>query len=242
MKDFLIKFLDNPIEFTRRVIDKMIIFPLKYGRKDDYDAARYWDDRFKRHKGNVKAVGIEGLSEEENLKQRGLAEEVFRDACQKQNLNYSQIHVLEIGCGTGFYTKILRDLGVKNYTGIDITDAYFPQLQKKFPQFHFVKKDVTTEPLDGTFDAIMMMDVIEHIVTDQKLSFAMNQINNSLKEQGLFFLVPVSASARRHLFHVRQWSLGEIERLFPLHAYRREKTIARKDDLLLVIQKKSVSA
>ena len=242
MKDFLIRFLGNPIEFTRRVIDKMIIFPLKYGRKDDYDAARYWDDRFKRHKGNVKAVGIEGLSEDDNLKLRGLAEEVFRDACQKQNLNYSQIHVLEIGCGTGFYTKILRDLDVKNYTGIDITDAYFPQLQNQFPQFQFVKKDVTTEPLDRTFDVIIMMDVIEHIVTDQKLSFAMTQVKDSLKENGLFFLVPVSASARRHLFHVRQWSMGEIERLFPLRAYRMEKTIARGDDLLLVIQKNSVSA
>lgn len=200
LKDILSRFKKDPLDFIRRALYKTIIGPLKYGEGNDYDAARYWRDRFSKYGQSLSGAGDEGQSEEENEKMYAEAAKVFTDLCRKEGVDFQSVSILEIGCGTGFYTQLLHNLGVKSYVGVDITDVLFPELRKKFPQFRFVRKDITSDKIEDMFDLIVMIDVIEHIVKESKLSFAMENVKNCLLANGNFIVSPIMDLSKRHLF------------------------------------------
>ncbi len=128
----------------------------------------------------------------------------------------AEARVLEIGCGTGYFTSLLEDLGVRSYAGCDVTDVLFPDLRARFPHFRFQQKDVTSEPLNGLWDVVLMIDVLEHIVDEQRLSRALENVRRAVRPSGLLLLGPVtdSASNRRRLFYVRLWSSADVRPVF----------------------------
>ncbi len=194
-----------------RGLSKVIIGPMIYGRKDDYDAQRYWSDRFSKYGNSLKGPGHEGLSEQENQKAYEAAAQIFINACSDLEMDLANARILEIGCGTGFYTEILAKLGAKNYLGVDITDVLFPKLKQKFPNFQFVKKDITTDAISGEFDLIVMIDVVEHIVKEDKLTSAMQTIKNSMSSEGRFIIAPLKTVKQRELFYVKFWSIEDLK-------------------------------
>lgn len=214
MTEFLIRLLKDPFGFIKRVILKTIIFPIKYGKKSGYDAENYWGNRFRNHRMSLKAVGCEGLSEEDNLHARERAIAVFDTVCRDQNIQFGTINILEIGCGNGFYTDYLRGKGARNYTGVDITDMLFGQLREKFPGYNFRRKDVTAGRIEEHYDFVVMMDVIQHIVNRQKLLSALENIRNCLRPNGIFIVAPLAGSSKRHLFHVHRWAVKELDGVF----------------------------
>jgi len=215
MNDLFLKLRRDPIGFLRRALYKILIAPLKYRRKGGYDAARYWRDRFSRHGTSLKGVGDEGLSEQENQEMYENAATAFLDLCRRENIDFATARVLEIGCGNGFYTQLLREQGVKRYLGVDITDVFFPDLAKRFPSFQFIRRDITADPIAGEFDLILMIDVIEHIVGEEKLDFAMTNVQRCLAGNGRFLVAPVASQGKRSLFYVRFWSAQDIRRRLP---------------------------
>ena len=229
------RFKKDPLGFVKRALYKILIGPIKYGRGNDYDAHRYWRDRFSKYGLSLRGAGDDGLSEEENEKMYVKAAEVFTDLCQRESVDFQSVRVLEIGCGTGFYTQLLCDLGVKSYVGVDITDVLFPELRKKFPQFKFVRKDIASDKIEGKFNLIVMIDVIEHIVKESKLSFAMENVKKCLLDNGVFIVSPIMDVSRRHLFYVRSWSLEDIKRRFPGHIFR--ELVPFRNNHILIIRK-----
>ena len=209
----------DPFGSIKRAIFKTVIGPIRYGMAGDYDAARYWHDRFTKYGRSWKGPGDEGLSEEENKRMYEEAAKVFIDACKSQNVNFEKARVLEIGCGSGFYTQLLHELGVKSYVGIDITDVFFPELRKKFPRFDFVRQDITEEKAIGIFDLIVMIDVIEHIVNDSRVDFAMENIKSCLTTNGVIIIGPVMESREKRFFYLKFWSLKDIKQRFPEHIF-----------------------
>lgn len=235
LKDLLSKFKKDPLNFIRRGLYKSIVGPLKYGKGDNYDTARYWHDRFSRYSLSLKGAGDEGLSEEENEKMYKEAAKVFTDLCRQESVNFQSVRVLEIGCGTGFYTQLLHNLGVKSYIGIDITDVLFPKLEKKFPQFKFIRRDITSDKIGGKFDLIIMIDVIHHIVEKSKFSYAMENVKNCLLANGVFIVSPIMEANKKHLFYVRFWSLEDIRQEFPGFIF--SKLVPFRHNHLLIIKK-----
>ena len=214
MPDILMRFLKDPLGFIKRVFYKTFIGPKKYGREDDYDAARYWDDRLSKYGDSLRGVGDEGKSDSDNVKEYVRDEKIFTDLLNSLNLEYDKIRVLDIGCGTGFYADILRRLGVRDYTGIDITDTLFEKHRQNLPNFKFVKMDFTTGKHTGQYDLIIMIEVLEHIVNDDKFTFAMDNIKSCLDENGVFVISSVWKSGGKHMFYVRKWTLDEIRAAF----------------------------
>lgn len=193
----------------------MIIGPFRYGWRGGYDAARYWRDRFVRHgAASLRSVGHESLSESENAAMYDNARDELLSACRREGINLAEARVLDIGCGNGFFTRVFSSAGVASYTGVDITDVFFPELRKRHPQFTFVKGDVTAGLPEGSFDVIVMIDVIEHIVSRERLNAAMNHVRAALSPGGVFFVSPIMARARRHLFYVHFWSREDVMRSF----------------------------
>jgi len=225
----------NPIDLLRRAFQKAVVGRLRYGRGDDYDAAAYWEDRFKRYGYSLKGAGHEGLSEEANTGMYEEAAEVFTDLCRKESVDFEAVRVLDIGCGNGFYTKLLHELGVKRYLGLDITDTLFPSLRESYPQFEFVREDITSDKLSGEFDLILMIDVVEHIVKESRLAQAMENVRDCLSSGGLFVVSGIRRVSRRRLFYVRSWSAEDIKKEFS--GYSVSEPLAFRDALILSIRK-----
>ena len=241
------KFKKNPFGLVRNVVQKGIIARLRYGHQQaGYDAARYWDDRLRKYGGSLRGVGDEGLSENDNARQYQEAAQAFRGLWQSLGLTADQVatlRVLEVGTGTGFYTRLLHELGVRTYTGVDITDALFAQLQAELPTFRFQRADVTdvalTSALVGLnnlpYDLLIILDVIEHIVTDEKFAQAMATLDSCLRPGGKLIIAPLMAKAQKHLFYVRFWSFVELQRFLP--SYRWGEPVAFRNSYLYVGQK-----
>jgi SAM-dependent methyltransferase len=214
MSDILERFAKDPFGFIKRVFFKKIIGPLKYGKGDDYDAAGYWDTRLGKYGDNLKGAGDEGKSHADNVREYEQDEKIFSELVKKLELDFANISVMDIGCGTGFYTDILKRLGVKKYTGLDITDTLFAKHKENFADYEFVKKDITTEKVEGKYDLIIMIEVLEHIVNDNKLSFAMENVKNCLTDDGVFIISSIWDKGKKHMFYVRRWTLDEIKQRF----------------------------
>ncbi|MDD5194092.1 MAG: class I SAM-dependent methyltransferase [Candidatus Omnitrophica bacterium] len=219
VENIFLKLIKDPFGFIKRGLYKTIIAPFKYGKGNDYDAKSYWNDRFRKYDHALRGVGDEGLSEEENKKAYEEAAGVFRGLCLQENIDFNNINVLEIGCGTGFYTQILHGLGVQHYTGVDITDALFSGLAKKFSKYTFIMKDITADTIEGKFGLVVMIDVIEHIVIESKFSAAMENVKKCLSGDGIFILAPIMHESKRHLFHTRSYSSDDIKREFPGYVF-----------------------
>lgn len=217
LKTLLLKFRQSPVTLIKNGFLKYFILHAKYRHKgNDYDAARYWQDRFYKYGKSLKGVGDEGLSEEQNQKMYAQAASVFQGILQRGGIDLQKAKVLEIGCGTGFFTGILNELGVNDYTGLDITDVLFDDLKRKFPHYKFILRDITQAILPDKYDLIIMIDVLEHIVDESKFNFAMDSIRQVLTDNGIFLAGPLLKKRQKHLFHVHFWTVDDVRRKFPV--------------------------
>jgi SAM-dependent methyltransferase len=219
----------------KRILYKTLIGPARYGRREGYDYARYWNDRFSKYGESLRGAGHEGLSEEKNKEMYREAARTFAEVCEKEGVDFNSARVLDIGCGTGFYSQLLYDLGVKHYVGMDVADVLFPQLARRFPEYEFRKGDITGEKVRGEFDLVLMIDVIEHIVEESKLSSAMDNVRDCMGKKGVFVVSGMRDISKKHLFYLRWWSVEDIKKRFP--GYEHGTPIPFRDSYILAIKK-----
>jgi ubiquinone/menaquinone biosynthesis C-methylase UbiE len=74
--------------------------------------------------------------------------------------------VLDIGTGTG---EILNALAPAQGCGIDLSSAMIQKAREKFPQLRFFAGSYETLDLGAGFDFILLLDVIEHLQSPEKL-------------------------------------------------------------------------
>lgn len=71
--------------------------------------------------------------------------------------------VLEVGCGSGYYTRALVELGAR-VTATDFSPAYVEQARRLTPQARFRVEDAQHLSFpDGSFDRVLLTEVIEHV-------------------------------------------------------------------------------
>jgi len=105
LKEVLYKVYKNPLGLLKRAIFKTLIAPFKYRKGNDYDAQKYWHDRFSKYGKTLTASGDEGLSEEENRRDYERAINTMMAVFRKENIDFEQTQALEIGCGL----KLLKE-------------------------------------------------------------------------------------------------------------------------------------
>jgi ubiquinone/menaquinone biosynthesis C-methylase UbiE len=109
---------------------------------------------------------------------------------QKYSGNIYNKRILDIGCGTGRTTFILKDLS-KEYTGIDYSAemiAYCENIFKCGENVRFIPCDVRNMRIfgDGQFDFVLVsyngLDYIDH----EGRRIALSEIHRVLREDGMF--------------------------------------------------------
>ncbi len=109
-------------------------------------------------------------------------------------------HVLDIGCGSGRTTAILKNLS-SGYIGLDYSFDMIESCRKRFEDVHFIHGDVREmgEFEDGEFDYIMFsfngLDSINH---EDRLK-GLREIHRVLKQDGLFVF---SSHNRNHRYAI----------------------------------------
>ncbi|MFA5392884.1 MAG: class I SAM-dependent methyltransferase [Candidatus Ratteibacteria bacterium] len=113
-------------------------------------------------------------------------------------------NVLEVGCGDAFAIDIVLQ-EVKSVMGVDFDPLFIEfaaKLQEGRENCSFKVVDFTIDTVDGQFDAVYALDVIEHINKNAENSF-MENICKSLKPKGICILGTPSIESQKYAL---EWS------------------------------------
>lgn len=167
--------------------------------------------------------------------------------------------VLDLGCGDGLNTSVLSKMGVKDVTGVDISDKLLKLAKKLNPKNKFFLSSAEKLPFkNNIFDVVLVDSVFHHFMSYPK---AISEIRRVLKLRGkLCFIEPhkniirtiydkvceMSFSKYVPFLKERRWSyLGEIK--FMKHWLKTEedfydelkkqrfKEILKQKDILSII-------
>lgn len=116
--------------------------------------------------------------------------------------------VLEIGCGTGTFTRHFA-AAAKRVLAIDIDAGFVASARRatgNLPGVTVERADATTRQWDGAFDTVVMLDVLEHIADDAAL---LRSLHAALKPGGRLVL---KVPAHRALFGPMDSAVGHRRR------------------------------
>ncbi len=149
------------------------------------DPRAYWEHRLGADYG-LGGVGYIGLGEGFNRWGYRARRHVFLRTMRR--LVAPGARVLDLGSGTGFYLERWRELGVNSIVGSDITEVAARELAARHPRVEVVRFDAGDETLpwkEGSFDAISAMDVLFHIVDDERFRRALHNAGRLLRPGGV---------------------------------------------------------
>jgi SAM-dependent methyltransferase len=140
---------------------------------------------------------------------------------------FSQLKILDWGCGKGHVTKMIRDLGPKQVDSCDILsagkDSTFGQEVPIITTYNIQVKPLAHEYLlpyeSGTFDVLLSVGVLEHVSNERA---SLSEIARVLKPEGLFFcfFLPTRFSWTQQVsrwrgdgYHDRLYTAGHISEM-----------------------------
>jgi SAM-dependent methyltransferase len=108
-------------------------------------------------------------------------------------------HVLEVGCGDSFGTRIVRQ-EVPKVTAVDFDPIFVEDGTKRMDEKwkHECRlHDILEKPVEGVFDGAYSLDVFEHIPPEKEDCFISN-IAASLTDQGVLIIGSPSIQSQVH--------------------------------------------
>ncbi len=125
----------------------------------------------------------------------------------------SELKILDFGCGSGIFVGELQEKGYQVF-GTDISEEAIKYGGLKGIKNLKVQNSNKLDYPDNTFDAVLSMDVLEHLEDE---SWAIKEAERVLKPKGKFIIM---VPAYQFLWgvqdevahHYRRYTLGEIKR------------------------------
>ena len=131
--------------------------------------------------------------------------------------------VIDIGCGTGYGTRVLADHGA-SVTGLDIDAGTIEHAKSRYgaARCTFQLYDGRSLPFtDGRFGAAVSFQVIEHVPNDDRFVAEARRV---LCEGGVFLVTTPNRVLRLrdgerpwNRFHVREYAVDQLATLFARH-------------------------
>ncbi|MFH1514951.1 MAG: class I SAM-dependent methyltransferase [bacterium] len=182
----------------------------------EFDPRQYWEKRLADNYG-LNAVGYWSMGTNFNRWMYRVRKAVFLKIVRSLKINLREASVLDIGSGTGFYIDLWKKLDVESITGVDITSVAVRELSEKFSDASFHQMDVGDDISalqNNKYDAVSAMDVLFHIVDDEKYLKSIENIYSLLKPNGYFIYSDnFLHSDRVESSHQVSRSLFEIEKV-----------------------------
>lgn len=101
----------------------------------------------------------------------------------------SSLDVLDLACGTGFYSRLLLANGARRVTGVDISAAMLDIARARSAPtdpIRYLQRDLT-EPIDlGQFDIVIASFLLNYAATRDQLSAMSSNIARHLRPGGRF--------------------------------------------------------
>lgn len=129
-------------------------------------------------------------------------------------------NVIDAACGCGYGTYMIsHNETVTKVTGVDIdeTTIEFAERYWKSPATRYVSKDLTKFHPGEDVDWLVSFETIEHIKTPEVFikNIGAKNILCSVPNEDVFKFNP-----RRHIFHVKHYTVKELETLLTKCGYR----------------------
>jgi SAM-dependent methyltransferase len=155
---------------------------------NDFDPKTYWETRL-RNRFDLHGVGSIGRGKWFNTWLYRVRKFVFLREMRRLRLPFSEMRVLDIGSGTGFYITCWKQLGVPSVSGSDLTEIVVEKLSERFPGEKFYQVDIGGDIStlgQQQFDMVSAFDVLFHIVDDSRFDQAIGNVYRLLKPGGYF--------------------------------------------------------
>ncbi len=133
-----------------------------------------------------------------------------------KSLDLIEPRILDIGCGTGWFTAELNKIGES--TGIDLSERAIQFAKSQYPHIRYISGNLYEACPDESFDVVVAMEVIPHV--EDQLGFV-KRIGEILKPGGYLALSMVNKFAIDRSewdhgpeSHIVQWlSMKELKSL-----------------------------
>jgi len=170
-----------------------------------YQPREFWQERLARQ-FDLRGSGETGLSMEYNHACYALRAEVLTRALRECDFDPRGREVLDVGCGTGFFTAYYLGRGAR-VTGIDIAPVSIETLRARHPEARFLLADVGEReiplPQEGRFALVNAMDVLYHITDDARWEAAVRHLAGAVADQGLLVVSDAFSEMDRLAGHNR---------------------------------------
>lgn len=134
--------------------------------------------------------------------------------------------ILDVGCGSGRFIYALKNLGIKDLTGVD------PYISNEITNgnLRILKKKIFELPNNIKFDIIIFNHSFEHI-TDQLAT--LNKVSRILTEKGVcLILMPVKTESIWNRYG-KYWIQIDAPRHFIVHTLNSFDLLAKKANLII---------
>lgn len=184
----------------------------------EYRPREFWDQRLSQQ-FDLRGTGETGLSLAYNRACYELRREVLDRALAARNFDPRGRRVLDVGCGTGFFTAYYLERGAI-VTGVDIAPTSIARLGERFPGTRFILADVAETRLDASYDLVNAFDVLYHIVDDGRWEKAVAHLCDAVVPGGWLFLTdafPRHERPAHEAAHNRMRSLTRYQQVLRAH-------------------------
>ena len=154
-----------------------------------YEPREFWEQRLA-EQFDLRGTGETGLSLDYNRACYTLRAEVLHACLVRAGLLPSGRRVLDVGCGTGFWTEFYVSRGA-HYTGVDIAQVSVDRLAERYPEQRFVRADVSDGVPGGPYDVVNVFDVLYHITDDARWQSALRNLAGALAPGGALIVTDV---------------------------------------------------
>jgi SAM-dependent methyltransferase len=171
-----------------------------------YRPQEFWEQRLS-EQFDLRGTGETGMSVAYNRACYELRREVLDRALAVAGVDPRGRSVLDVGCGTGFWTAYYLARGA-TYTGLDIAATSVDRLQRRYPGSRFVRSDVSEADIAEVFDIVNVFDVLYHVTDDARFEAALRRLAGAVAPGGLLLLTDLFADPAGLAEHNRMRSLA----------------------------------
>ena len=171
-----------------------------------YRPQEFWEQRLS-EQFDLRGTGETSMSVAYNRACYQLRREVLDRALAGAGVDPRGRSVLDVGCGTGFWTAYYLGRGAR-YTGLDIAATSIERLRGQYPQSRFVQSDVSEADIPERYDIVNVFDVLYHITDDARFDAALRRLAGAVAPGGLLLLTDLFADPRGLAEHNKMRSLA----------------------------------